>query len=161
MAAAPVVPIVAMTAHASSSVEQLRAHAELVVDRNLAQFELEQLRGLVGDGVRMLGAEDDASAWTRGPRNRERRQHSRRRGVLDVAVQLRRQPEELREPVEGHFLELLERGRRPPEDPDLIERGDQELGEDAGLRCGGREVREEAGALPVREPWHEHRIEVA
>ena len=78
-----------------------------------------------------------------------------------MAVEPRRQPEELREPVERHLLELLQRGRRAPEDPDLIEPRDQQLREDSWLGGGRREVREEARALPVREPRHEHRVEVA
>ena len=109
----------------------------------------------------MLGAEHDTPARAQRARDRERREHTRRGRVLDVPVEVRGQAEELREPVERHLLELLQRRRRAPEDPDLVEPGDQELGEDTGLRCGRREVREEARALPVRQPRQEHVVEVA
>ena len=142
-------------------VEQVGPQPERVVDRGLAQLQLEQLRGLVHGRVRVLGADDGPRVGSRGAGRRERDERARRGGVLDVAVQPGRKPEELREPVERHLLELLQRGRRAPEDPDLVEARDQELGEDAGLGAGGREVREEARALPVRDPGHEHVVEVA
>ena len=62
-----------------------------------------------------------------------------------------REAEQLPEPVECHLLELLQRRRRAPQDADLVE-ADEELREDPGLGAGRREVREEARALPVREP---------
>ena len=43
------------------------------------------------------------------------------------------QAEQLPQPVERHLLELLQRRRGAPEDADLVERGDQQLGEDARL----------------------------
>ena len=54
-----------------------------------------------------------------------------------------------------------ERRRGAPEDPDLVEPGAEQLGEDARLRAGVREVGEEARALPVREPRQEDVVEVA
>ena len=83
-----------------------------------------------------------------------------RREGEGVPVQAGRKAEKLGEPVERHLLELLQGGRRAPEDPDLVEAGDQKLGEHAGLPAGRREVREEARALPVRDPRKEHCIEV-
>ena len=71
-----------------------------------------------------------------------------------------READELAQPVDRELLELLQRGRRAPEDPDLVEPGDQQLRKDARLRAGRREVREEAGALPVRDSWKENRIEI-
>ena len=45
--------------------------------------------------------------------------------------------------------------------PTWFRPGAEQLGEDAGLRAGVREVREEARALPVRDPRQEHLVEVA
>jgi hypothetical protein len=65
-------------------------------------------------------------------RGRERGDEPGRRRVLDVAVQARGQAEQVGEPGERHLLELLERRRGAPEDPDLVQRRDEELGEDPG-----------------------------
>ncbi len=62
-----------------------------------------------------------------------------------------REAEQLGEPGERHLLELLQRGRGAPEDPDLVEGGREELREDSGLGAGRGEVREVPRALPVRE----------
>ena len=99
----------------------------------------------------MLGADDDAPARRRRPGGRERGDEARRGRVLDVPVEALREAEQVGEPGERHLLELLQGGRRAPEDPDLVERGDQELREDPRLGAGRREVREVARALPVRE----------
>ena len=114
---------------------------------------------------RRTSARARSRATTRRPgrsvaRGGERDERARRRRVLDVAVQPVRKAEELREPVERHLLELLERGRRAPEDPDLVQTGGEQLGEDRRLGARRREVREEARALPVREPGQEHRVEI-
>src|SRR6185295_10673589 len=90
-------------------------------------LELEQTRRLRGRGVRVLGADDDALARRRRPGGRERRDQSGRGGVLDMAVEALRQAEQVGEPGERHLLELLERGRGAPEDPDLVQRRDEEL----------------------------------
>ena len=72
-----------------------------------------------------------------------------------------RQAEELREPVERHLLQLLESRRRAPEDPDLVQPGDQQLGEDPRLGGGADEVGEEARALPVGQAGQEDVVEIA
>ena len=146
-----VVPTVATTAQASVRSSASGADPERVVDRRLAQLELEQPARLLDRRVRVLGGDDDARAGLRLPRRGERDHRARRGGVLDVAVQAVRQPEQLREPVERQLLELLQRRRGAPEDPDLVQPGAEQLGEDARLRAGGREVGEEARALPVRD----------
>jgi hypothetical protein len=71
------------------------------------------------------------------------------------------QAEQLSHPVERHLLQLLQRRRGAPEDPDLVEPGDQELGENPGLRRGRGEVGEVARALPVRDARHQDPVEVA
>ena len=109
----------------------------------------------------MLGADDDAGAGLRCARRSERHHRAGRGRVLDVAVQAVRQPEQLREPVERQLLELLERRRGAPEDADLVQARAEQLGEDAGLRAGVREVGEEARALPVGERGQEDLVEVA
>ena len=78
-----------------------------------------------------------------------------------MAVQRLGQAEQLPQPVERHLLELLQRRRGAPEDPDLVEPGDQELGEDPGLGRGRREVGEVARALPVGDARHQDLVEVA
>jgi hypothetical protein len=111
--------------------------------------------------MRVLGADDDASVGPRPPRGGERDERGGRRGVLDVPVPAFGEPEQARQPRERDLLELLERRRRPPEDADVVERGDQQLGEDPRLRRTHREVGEEARALPVRDPRHEDLVEIA
>ena len=81
--------------------------------------------------------------------------------VLDVAVERLGQAEQLPQPVERHLLELLQRRRGAPEDADLVEPGDQQLGQDPGLGAGRREVGEVARALPVRDPRHQDLVQVA
>ena len=78
-----------------------------------------------------------------------------------MAVQAVRQPEQLREPVESQLLELLQRRRGAPEDPDLVQPRAEQFGEDTGFRASVREVREETGALPVRDRGQEDLVEVA
>ena len=97
----------------------------------------------------------------RGPSDGERDERARRRRVLDLPAKPSGEPEQLREPVERHLLELLQRRGGPPEDPELVQPGDQDLGEDRGLRARHREVREPARVLRVRQPGQEHAVEVA
>ncbi len=78
-----------------------------------------------------------------------------------MAVQTWRQAEKLREPVECHLLQLLQRRRGAPEDPDLVQPRDQELGQDPRLGGGADEVGEEARALPVGQAGQEDVVEVA
>ena len=109
----------------------------------------------------MLGCHDDPPAAAGAARSGECGQRAGGGGVLDVTVERVGKPDELPQPVGRHLLELLEGGRCPPEDPGLVEPGDQKLGQNAGLRAGGCEVGEEARALPVREPGHQDLVDVA
>ena len=109
----------------------------------------------------MLGADDDALTRRRRPGGRERGDQARRGRVLDVPVETLRQAEQVGEPGERHLLELLERGRGAPEDPDLVQRSDEELGKDPRLGGRRREVGEVARALPVGQSRHQHLVEVA
>ena len=74
---------------------------------------------------RLLGYDEQAPIRPDGTRRDDRGEESRRRGVLDVAGELWRQPAELTQPVDRQLLELLQRRRRAPQDPDLIETGDE------------------------------------
>jgi len=141
-------------------VDAVDPHRMALVPGNRPDLELEQTRRLRGRGVRVLGADDDALARRRRPGGRERRDQSGRGGVLDMAVEALRQAEQVGEPGERHLLELLERGRGAPEDPDLVQRRDEELGEDPRLGGRRREVREVTRALPVRQPRHQDLVEV-
>ena len=76
-------------------------------------------------------------------------------------MQARGKAEELCEPGERHLLELLERGRGAPQDPDLVERRDEQLGEDPRLGAGRREVREVTRALPVGQAGKQDVVQVA
>ena len=142
-------------------VEQLGPQSEVVVRRDLAQLELEQPARLVDRGVGVRGADDDAMARLVVASGRERGERRGRRRVLDVAVPARRQAEELREPVHDVQLELGRRRRRPPQDPDRVQRRDQELGQDPRLRRRVREVGEEARVLPVRDAGEDDLLDVA
>ena len=99
--------------------------------------------------MRVLGAHEYASIGPQRASNDYRGENTGRRGVLDVSLELVRKPQELTQPVHRQLLELLQSRRRPPENPDLVQTRDQELGEHARLRPCGREVREETRALPV------------
>ncbi len=140
--------------------EEVGTHAELVVGRHLPQLQPKEPRGLLADRVRVLRDHEDVPVRIHRPRGDHRGQNAGGRGVLDVPAERIREADELAEPVDGQLLQLLQRGRRAPEDPDLVEAGDQELGEHARLRRGRREVGEEARALPVRETGHEDAVEV-
>ena len=144
----------------AGEIERLRAEPELIVCRRLPELQLEQPARLVDRGVRVLRADDDAGARPRVARGRERRQRRDRCPLLDVAVQAGREPEQLRKPVEGRLLELLERRRGAPEDADVVEPRDQQLGESSRAGAGGREVGEEPRALPVRETREDDTVEV-
>ena len=144
-----------------AELEQVGPQAEALVGRNRAHLELEDSRRLGRGRVRVLGADDDPPAGRRLARGDERGQRPDRGGVLDVPVELRRQAEQLPQPVQRHLLELLQHRRGAPEDADLVEGGDQQLGEDARLGARGREVGEVARALPVGDARHEHVVEVA
>ena len=150
-----VVPTVATTAQTSSP----RRNACAL--RHLGQFEPEQPHRLLDRRVRVLRRDDRSRTRLRLARGRERGDRRRRRGVLDVPVPAAGKAEQLRDPVERHLLELLQRRRRAPEDSDVVQRCDQQLRQDTRLRPGDGEVREVARALPVRDPGHEHLVEVA
>ena len=108
----------------------------------------------------MLGADDDAA--TRGlARSGERRDRRGRGGVLDMAVPAAGQPEQLRGPVQRQTLELRRGGRRPPQERNRVEGRGEQLGEDPRLPGAHREVREEAWALPMRNPGQEDLVEVS
>ena len=141
-------------------VDELGPHRERVVTGHRAELELEQPGRLRGGRVRVLRADDHPAARRRGARGRERGDEAARRGVLEMAVEPRRQPEQVGEPGERHLLELLERRRGTPEDADLVQPRRQQLGEDSRVRARGGEVREVARALPVGEPRHEDLVEV-
>ena len=116
-------------------VEQVGAHAVRVVDGHAPQLELEHARRLVDRRVRVLAADDDAAVGHRRARRGERGQRRDRRGVLDVPVPLRAEgraarPSQRRRPL----LQLGERRRRAPEDPDLVQRDRQQLRQDRRLR---------------------------
>ena len=72
-----------------------------------------------------------------------------------------RKAEQLGDPVADEQLELGRRGRRPPEEPDRVQRRGEQLREDPRLGGRGREVGKEARMLPVRDPRHEDLVEVA
>ena len=106
----------------------------------------------------MLGADDHVRVRPSGTR-RDRRHRPHRRSVLEMSVQAGRQPEQLREPVERHLLQLLQQRRCAPEDPDLVQPRGEQLGEDPRFRPGVREIGEEARALPVRRSREQDLVE--
>ncbi len=127
--------------------EQLGPETEVVVRGDLSQLELEQLRRLVDRGVRVLGAHDHAVSRPSMARSRKSDEGTGRRGVLDVAVKPSGKAEKLREPAERDLLQLLERRRRPPQDPDLVQPGCEKLGQNRAARCSSsRSTRRNAGS---------------
>jgi len=108
----------------------------------------------------VLRAEHDPA----GERLSGGRQGCERRGrgrVLDVAVPLPRQSQQLCEPVHRHDLELGRGRRGPPENLGHVEGRRQKLGQDPRLRPRRREVGEEPGMLPVGDPRQQDLVEVA
>ena len=156
-----VVPTVATTAHASVRSSASGRRRNGVVGRRLAQFELEQPAGLVDRRVRVLRADDDARAGlrTRAPRRAQRASRARHppRGARASPAG---SPISSASQREHGLLELLQGGRCAPEDADVVERRGEQLGEDARLGAGRREVREEARALPVRDAGQDHAVEL-
>ena len=140
--------------------QPVRSHPKLGVGRDLLDRQSQQPRRLLDRRMCVLRAEH-GPARVRLPCRRQRRERRGRSRVLDVPVPLARQPEQLGEPIHRHQLELGRRGRGPPEDLRHVQRRGQELGEDPRLRAGGREIGEEAGVLPVRDPRQQHLVEVA
>ena len=140
-------------------IQPVRAHAQLVVGRRLAQLHAEHARGLLDGRVRMLGAHDDVPPGDVA-RCDERGERPRRSGVLDVPVPPFGQAEQLSHPVDRPELELGGRRRRAPRDRHLLHGRGEELGEDPRLRCRDREVREEARVLPVGERGNDELVEV-
>ncbi len=141
-------------------VERVRAKPEVAVGRRLPELEPEQLGCFVDGRVRVLRADDHVPACCLAGR-RERGDCRSRRGVLDVTVPASREPEQLRNPVQRHLLELSRRRRGPPEEGDGVEGRGEQLREDPRLRGADREVREEARALPVRDARQQDLVEVA
>ena len=146
-----VVPTVATTCARVGQVERVGPETERVVGRHLPELELEHAARLVDGGVRMLRADDDPRTGLRLTGGRERRERRERRSLLEMAVPAGGQPDQLGEPGDDRLLELLQRRRRAPENADVVERGGEQLGEDARSGAGGREVGEEAWTLPVRD----------
>ena len=154
-----------------------RPHTELRIARDLAQRLLpvtEQDDGLVDRGVRLVRAVHaharDIAAAGKTPRphrrrqplarRRERVQRGDRRRVVDDSLEVATQAEQLPEPAKRDLFELRRRRRRPPQHRLNVERGGQELREDAGRAAGDREIGEEAGMVPVRDAGNQHPLEI-
>ena len=90
--------------------DQIGSHAERVVGRHLAQLELEEPGRFLAHGVRVLGADENATIGAQRARDDGGGEHAGRGRVLDVACELLREADELPQPVDGQLLELLERG---------------------------------------------------
>ena len=90
--------------------DQIGSHAERVVGRHLAQFELEEPGRFLAHGVRVLGADQNPTVGAQRARDDCGGKHSGRGRVLDVARELLRETDELPKPVDSQLLELLERG---------------------------------------------------
>ena len=142
-------------------VERVGPEPERLVGRCLPHLEPQEPARLLDGRVRMLRADDDGVVGPCLARRSQPGDRRDRRAVLELAVPAGREAQQLREPRERHLLELLERRGGPPEDPDVVEPGHEELGEDRRLRGARREVGEEPRALPVRQPGQEDVVEVA
>ncbi len=138
----------------------IRAHAELVVNRHRPAFEPNEPGRLRHREVRLLGHEHHP-ARPQLPGRGKSGDRRRRRRVLDVAVKTLGEAEQLAQPVECELLDLRRRRRRAPEHRVHVQCGDEELGEDSGLRAGDGEVAEEARVVPVRDPREDRLVEVA
>jgi hypothetical protein len=146
--------------------ESDRVHAELPVDRDLAEALLPNAEddgrlldrgvGLLGGVHAQAGLADEPAPARVEPRDRlaGRGEGDERRsggGVLDHPEQTLGLAEELSKPVEDHGLELRRRRGRPPQHPVDVEGGRDHLPEDARGRRGDREVGEEGGVVPVSD----------
>ncbi len=85
----------------------------------------------------------------------ERRDRGRRCGVLDVAVPVARQPQQLRQPVHHQVLQFGGGRGCPPNERHLVERRGDEFGHDSGWRRRRREVRKETRVLPMSDAGKE------
>jgi len=81
-------------------------------------------------------------------------------GVVDDTLERVGQADETPQPAKRHGFELGGGGRGPPQHRLLIERRREKLGEHAGRAGGNREVREEAGMIPVGDRRQDQAIEV-
>jgi hypothetical protein len=93
-------------------------------------------------------------------RGRQRVQRRHRRGVVDHALERRRQAHQIAQPAERDFLELGRRRRGTPQHRLLVEPRAQHLGEDAGAAGAGVEVSKETRMVPVRQAGDDDALEV-
>ena len=80
--------------------------------------------------------------------------------VVDHTFERVGQADEPPEPRERDRFELGRRWRRAPQHRLLIERGAQKIREHARRAGGGREVGQKSRMVPVRQPGHEHALEI-
>ncbi len=125
---------------------QAERHARLLDRAVRLGRGVDPQRGKVGPtGQALLGGVDAGRLSCRGQRDQRRR----RGGVGQQAVEGRRQPERLAQPVHHDAFELGADRRGPPQHRVLAEGRGQHLAEDPGTGRGRREVGEEARVLPV------------
>ncbi len=151
----------ATTAQASPSSSSVRPHRERRVDGRRPDLELEQSRSLRGRRMRVLGTHNDVPVRGGGAGGGECGDQARGGRVLEMAVERIGKSEQLPQPVERHLLQLLQGRRGAPEDPHLVERRDQELGQNPRFGRRRGEVGEVARALPMRDPRHQDLVQIA
>ena len=160
----PVVPIVATTAHASSSVEELGTHPELVVDRAPSGARARgaarpcrptSARAPSTTRTRRSGCSARARSPARrtcsstpcprcGPRSPSREADAAGASQSSVTSSSSCSAGDVRQRIPTWLRPAIRSSASTP-----------------GSEPGRREVGEEARALPVREPGHEHAVEVA
>ena len=120
----------------------------------------------------MRGAVD--TQWRRGPQTGlgsvagrllastgKTGQRADRGGVVEDAVEVLGQAQPVAQPLHGDGFELRSHRRHAPDEGVGIEPAADEVAEDADARCGGREVGQVVGTLPVGDVGDDVRTEVA
>ncbi|MNO86454.1 hypothetical protein D3C76_778500 [compost metagenome] len=156
--------------------QRVGAHGELLVGGDQADVgatEARQQRGLVHRAVGMGADVDDqwlglglqAAAHQRVIAGAlagadQRHQGAGRGGVLDHPAPLRRQTEQLAQPVEGGFLQLAQRRAGLPRQPQHAQAGAEEVAKHRRQRTVGGEVAVEIRVLPMRQAGHHQVVHI-
>jgi len=135
--------------------KRIAAHAEIVVDGDVADLAPAHARGQRGaaDGeIGVLGGVEDqivAAASGGFARGDDRVEAGCRRRIMNDPEKLLRQTQPLAQPAERDLLQLRGRGPGLPYHVIDVQRGGEHLAQNARARSGDGEVAKEARMVPV------------